>query len=80
MQFEMKDVLSSAGPAASLIFAAWIFLQLLNSRYDAAFDRYRSLVSEYRDKQQERPDDQRKRAFASRYCCTRSAARRCAWP
>jgi hypothetical protein len=62
MQFDLKDVLSSVGPAASLIFAAWIFLTLLNSRYMAAFDMYRSLVSEYRDKQQERPDDQRWRS------------------
>jgi len=51
MSFEMKDLLSSVGPAASLIFAAWIFLQLLNSWYMAAFDMYRSFVKEYREKQ-----------------------------
>lgn len=62
MQFELKDVLTSVGPAASLIFASWIFLTLLNSRYVAAFDMFRSLVSEYRDKQQNRGDDQRRKS------------------
>lgn len=62
MQFELKDVLTSVGPAASLIFASWIFLTLLNSRYVAAFDMFRSLVSEYRDKQQNRGEDQRRKS------------------
>lgn len=62
MQFELKDVLTSVGPAASLIFASWIFLTLLNSRYVAAFDMFRSLVSEYRDNQQNRGEDQRRKS------------------
>jgi uncharacterized membrane protein YcjF (UPF0283 family) len=49
MPFEIKEVLSSVGPAASLIFAGWIFLQLLNQRYTSSFDRYRALVTDYRD-------------------------------
>lgn len=50
MQFELKDVLSAAGPSASLIFAAWIFLSFLQARYTSAYERYRSLVSEVREK------------------------------
>lgn len=48
MSFELKDVLQTAGPTASLIFASWIFLQLLGQKYVSAFDRYRQLVAEYR--------------------------------
>lgn len=48
MSFQLKDVLQTAGPTASLIFASWIFLQLLGQKYVSAFDRYRQLVAEYR--------------------------------
>jgi hypothetical protein len=48
MNFQLKDVLQTAGPTASLIFASWIFLQLLGQKYVSAFDRYRALASEYR--------------------------------
>lgn len=60
MQFEIKDILTSVGPAASLVFAAWIFLQLLNQRYVASFDRYRSLVTDYRDLEDKNPDKNRR--------------------
>jgi hypothetical protein len=46
--FELKDVLTAVGPTASLIFAAWIFLSFLQQRYTSAYERYRSLISEYR--------------------------------
>lgn len=29
MSLELRDVLETAGPTASLIFASWMFLQLL---------------------------------------------------
>jgi hypothetical protein len=38
---ELSDVLKAIGPAASIIFAAWIFMGFLQQRYDAAVSRYR---------------------------------------
>jgi len=62
MQIELKDILTSVGPAASLIFASWIFLTLLNERYVSAYDRYRSLVTDYRDKHQKSEENQRRKS------------------
>jgi len=61
MAFQLKDVLQAAGPTASLIFASWIFLQLLGQKYISAFSRYRTLVSEYRNGG---ADDTRRRHLA----------------
>jgi hypothetical protein len=49
LDFELKDLLDAIGPNATLIFAAWIFLTVLQSRYTSAYDRYRALVSTFRD-------------------------------
>lgn len=49
MHFELKDVLNTAGPTATLVFASWIFLQYLNQRYMAAYDRYMSLIDAFRN-------------------------------
>jgi hypothetical protein len=49
--FELKDLLEALGPTASLIFAAWIFLSFLQSRYSAAYERYRALINEFRQHQ-----------------------------
>jgi hypothetical protein len=46
--FELKDLLEALGPTASLIFAAWIFLTFLQSRYTSAYERYRALIDEFR--------------------------------
>ena len=62
MDFELKEVLNTAGPTATLVFASWIFLTYLNQRYISAYYRYRSLISEYRN---HRDQDQRQRAFSS---------------
>src|SRR4051812_24804018 len=48
MSFELSDVLKAIGPAASIIFASWIFMGFLQQRYDAAVDRYRLAISDYR--------------------------------
>jgi hypothetical protein len=48
MEFDLKDVLEAVGPTASLVFAAWIYLSFLQQRYAGAYDRYRSLIDEYR--------------------------------
>jgi Mn2+/Fe2+ NRAMP family transporter len=47
--FQLKDLLQALGPTASLIFAAWIFLTFLQSRYAAAYQYYRALIAELRD-------------------------------
>ena len=56
MSFELSDVLMAIGPNAALIFAAWIFLSFLQTRYDSAVDRHRALIEAYRngDRNQER--------------------------
>ena len=49
MPIDIANIFKAVGPAASVIFAAWIFMAFLQTRYDAALDRYRSLVEQYRD-------------------------------
>jgi hypothetical protein len=48
LDFETKDLLEVIGPNATLIFAAWIFLSVLQTRYSAAYSRYRGLIETYR--------------------------------
>jgi steroid 5-alpha reductase family enzyme len=56
MNFTLENFLKAVGPSASLIFASWIFLTFLQSRYSSSYDRYRNLISEYR---QGHPDQKR---------------------
>src|ERR1700712_1135091 len=48
MHFQLSDVLKAIGPNASIIFAAWIFVSFLQTRYDSAIDRQRALIEAYR--------------------------------
>jgi hypothetical protein len=48
MDLDLTNILKVIGPAASIIFAAWIFMGFLQTRYDAAVDRYRELIDKYR--------------------------------
>ena len=48
MNLDLPKVLTVIGPAASIIFAAWIFVAFLQTRYDAAVERYRELIEKYR--------------------------------
>ena len=48
MDLDLAKVLTTVGPAASIIFAAWIFVAFLQTRYDAAVERYRDLIEKYR--------------------------------
>jgi uncharacterized membrane protein YraQ (UPF0718 family) len=48
MSFALSDILKAIGPAASIIFAAWIFMGFLQQRYDAAVGRYRQSISDFR--------------------------------
>jgi hypothetical protein len=54
VDFELKDVMDAVGPSAALAFAAWLFLQLLQQRYSAAYSRYRELVNLFRQDAQGR--------------------------
>jgi hypothetical protein len=49
MDFAMKDVLGAVGPNAGLVFASWIFMQFLQTRYGNAYDRYRTLINDLRE-------------------------------
>jgi hypothetical protein len=57
----IAQILKALGPAASIIFAAWIFMGFLQQRYDAALARYRGMVERYRvdDASSERRDNMR---------------------
>ena len=48
MDLDLAKVLTTIGPAASIIFAAWIFVAFLQTRYDAAVERYRDLIEKFR--------------------------------
>lgn len=48
MHLDLPNILRSVGPAASIVFAAWIFMGFLQQRYDAAISRYRESVNECR--------------------------------
>jgi hypothetical protein len=48
MDVDLKEILNTAVPTASLIFAAWIFLQLVNMRLQSALDRCQTLADEFR--------------------------------
>ena len=48
VDFQLKEVMDAVGPSAALAFAAWLFLQLLQQRYSAAYSRYRELVETFR--------------------------------
>lgn len=48
MNLDLANILKVIGPAASIIFAAWIFMGFLQVRYDSAIDRYRELIEKYR--------------------------------
>ena len=44
----LTEILKTVGPSAAIIFAAWIFMGFLQQRYDAAVERYRAIIAEYR--------------------------------
>jgi hypothetical protein len=48
MDFELNKVLEAVGPNAGLVFASWMFMQLLQGRYSAAYTRYRELINDFR--------------------------------
>lgn len=45
---QFGEVLKAIGPNASIVFAAWIFMGFLQQRNDAAIDRYRLAVGDFR--------------------------------
>lgn len=56
-QFDVHQVLQIVGPTASLLFAAWIFLQYLNQRFIESVARLRELAENLRTS--ETKDDRR---------------------
>src|SRR3954447_19516310 len=44
----LTEILKTVGPSAAIIFAAWIFMGFLQQRYDAAVERYRAIIAEFR--------------------------------
>ncbi len=46
--FDIQQVLQVIGPTASLLFAAWIFLQYLNQRFTESVERLRDLAENLR--------------------------------
>jgi hypothetical protein len=49
MNIDLSNTLKVVGPAASIIFAAWIFMGFLQQRYDSAVTQYREVIREYRE-------------------------------
>lgn len=76
MNFELSDILKLIGPAASIIFAAWIFMGFLQQRYDAVIERYRSLIGECRS---EKLSDARLSNVKGQLSCYRRRCRLMNW-
>jgi hypothetical protein len=53
MNFELKDVIQAVGPNASLVFASWIFMSFLESRYSNAYTLYRKMIDDLRENKAE---------------------------
>ena len=69
--FQLNAVLKAIGPNASIIFAAWIFMGFLQQRNDAATDRYRSAVGDYRSEVHEgdRTSNLKRQVLSYRHRC-----------
>lgn len=48
MDFDLKKVLEAVGPNAGIVFASWMFMQLLQGRYSNAYQHYRELINNFR--------------------------------
>lgn len=48
METDVSGILKAIGPAASMIFAAWIFVGFLQQRYDSTVARYKQFIEQYR--------------------------------
>ncbi|WP_036168189.1 DUF2721 domain-containing protein [Massilia sp. 9096] len=49
MDFALKDVMQAVGPNASLVFASWIFMSFLQTRYSNAYQLYRKMIDDLRE-------------------------------
>ncbi|WP_162241555.1 DUF2721 domain-containing protein [Methylobacterium sp. Leaf117] len=68
---QLGEVLKAIGPNASIVFAAWIFMGFLQQRNDAAIDRYRQAVGDFRSNKHDatRSDNLRSQVLAYRRRC-----------
>jgi hypothetical protein len=49
MDFKLSDVMQAVGPNASLVFASWIFMGFLQTRYSNAYTLYRKMIDNLRE-------------------------------
>jgi hypothetical protein len=49
MDFKLSDVMQAVGPNASLVFASWIFMSFLQTRYSNAYSLYRKMIDDLRE-------------------------------
>lgn len=68
---QLGEALKAIGPNASIVFAAWIFMGFLQQRNDAAIDRYRLAVGDFRSNKHDatRSDNLRAQVLAYRRRC-----------
>lgn len=55
MEFQFKDVMQAVGPNASLVFASWIFMSFLQTRYSNAYTLYRNMIDDLREDRADGP-------------------------
>src|SRR5579883_2591748 len=67
MNFELKDIVDTAGATVGLVIATSIFMQLLTTKAIALFDRYRELTMEYRSTQEKPQRNENLRAQIGLY-------------
>jgi hypothetical protein len=71
LSIDLKELLETIGPTASLVFAAWIFLSYLQARFEAAAVRYRELLDEFREQRASaRHDSVRRQILLYKRRCT----------
>ena len=68
---QLGAVLKAIGPNAGIVFASWIFMGFLQSRYDSAVDRFREAVGDFRsnDHDDERAGNLRKQILTYLHRC-----------
>jgi hypothetical protein len=71
MNIDLPNILKAIGPAASIVFAAWIFMGFLQQRYDSAVERYLEMIEKFRtgDVSDPRRDNIRDQVLAYRHRC-----------
>jgi hypothetical protein len=71
MIIDLPNILKAIGPAASIVFAAWIFMGFLQQRYDSAVNRYLEMIEAFRTGEVSDPrrDNIKDQVLAYRHRC-----------